>query len=669
MDGYLGGLQLQNLVADQHRHKKVFSVGLDPSAETAGMFQEEGVVAGWTMPSEGMAAAQESLLVETSSHKAFTFTFSKGSEIRSLDGQSPLSSPVHKVQPTYVPDDDGEVVLTLRMASLCYTHSPAFLQDLSNCLTEFKDYMSQVGSSIKSAATEVAMGLVNKRTDTAGSLYGSNLSLDATPGGTRGRRAPSLSEMAGDTSLDMGQSIEEPEEESSQFNLHLDAILQTPVIILPRTPTSSEVLVSHLGRISLRNFDLPVDPPSFSLASPRLAPDSSSKKLFVEIRDMSMYSVDLDKQKSLEKLTAKSGKAAMGTSVFHTPQPGGSVKASYGTPILHNTVIEFTLQKLQEEMSIMNTDTIDLTLGDDFMARGRNSMERDTDAPRVQTSSVMHVKGRVVNPLKVALGKQVYEQVLHTLDNITPEDVPINQPQNPDISIEEAPSGSVLADISEEGEHSTIHPSVSALKLDTVQVPRRMSRTLSRTSDCSGLDTTSAVKVDVIEHMAVRAYFELPDLNIKVLGEIGEGDQGVVDIQLHDFKLNFQKNDPWSKDIEISLQSLMIEDLLQDAKSKHRHLMVSHATARPGVHSKSRHLAGEGNTSQYLSQSCPSHMIDVPSPELPPSLPSSFHQENVFYTTSQKTQPVLTPKKRKQRFSIQSSMNSKTVVMLQVMLF
>ena len=40
---------------------------------------------------------------------------------------------------------------------------------------------------------------------------------------------------------------------SSSVNLTVKAVLQTPVIVLPRTPTSPEVFMAHLGRIVIEN--------------------------------------------------------------------------------------------------------------------------------------------------------------------------------------------------------------------------------------------------------------------------------------------------------------------------------------------------------------------------------------------------------------------------------
>lgn len=49
------------------------------------------------------------------------------------------------------------------MASLWYTHSSQFLAELQSCATEFKQYMANLARSIRSAATDMALGLVHAR--------------------------------------------------------------------------------------------------------------------------------------------------------------------------------------------------------------------------------------------------------------------------------------------------------------------------------------------------------------------------------------------------------------------------------------------------------------------------------------------------------------------------
>lgn len=53
--------------------------------------------------------------------------------------------------------------ITVRMASLWYTHSPQFLMELQSCATEFKQYLANLARSIRSAATDMALGLVHAR--------------------------------------------------------------------------------------------------------------------------------------------------------------------------------------------------------------------------------------------------------------------------------------------------------------------------------------------------------------------------------------------------------------------------------------------------------------------------------------------------------------------------
>ena len=60
-----------------------------------------------------------------------------------------------------------------------------------------------------------------------------------------------------DLTMDLGGGLDDtnvpPKPPSSSLNLRVKAVLQTPVIVLPRTPKSPEVLMAHLGRIVIEN--------------------------------------------------------------------------------------------------------------------------------------------------------------------------------------------------------------------------------------------------------------------------------------------------------------------------------------------------------------------------------------------------------------------------------
>lgn len=49
------------------------------------------------------------------------------------------------------------------MASVWYTHSGIFIGEIQSCATEFKQYLSNLAKSIKAAATDMAIGLVQTR--------------------------------------------------------------------------------------------------------------------------------------------------------------------------------------------------------------------------------------------------------------------------------------------------------------------------------------------------------------------------------------------------------------------------------------------------------------------------------------------------------------------------
>jgi len=91
-----------------------------------------------------------------------------------------------------------------------------------------------------------------------------------------------------------------------------------------------------------------------------------------------------------------------------------------------------------------------------------------------------------------------------------------------------------------------------------------------------------------------------------------------------------------------------MEDLLQDESSTHRCIMKSRGQRSNDA------VPAAGSAPFFLSQSCPTSIIDVPTPAMPPSLPSSLERdlENVFLAVSQqqaKRYALMTGRERKSR--------------------
>ena len=177
--------------------------------------------------------------------------------------------------------------INVEMASLLYVHSSRLVYELTLCSQNLKKYMTVFSDKVKAAATEVALGMVTKSKTISNSR-----------------------------SKNSGHFIED---------FRLNVYLQTPVIILPTSPSSYEVMVSHLGHISLKNH----------ICSDYRQNRNGRQRnhvIFAEIRDLSVYSLDCSKN-------IKKGNHLMSQSVeeLYSCKP-------FGISILQETIIEISVE-------------------------------------------------------------------------------------------------------------------------------------------------------------------------------------------------------------------------------------------------------------------------------------------------------------------------------------
>lgn len=145
IDGSLCGLQLLDLTPEGNRNQKVLHVGCDP-------LQAEN------LPSDLLTG------------KAFNFTLSRlGTSMASSAEYSNTSDIA----------SGGKMRLVVRVASVYYLHAPNLLLEVSQCITEFEDYLATIRASLATAAKELALGLVHKHSDPLNPVaHGSSWSLD-----------------------------------------------------------------------------------------------------------------------------------------------------------------------------------------------------------------------------------------------------------------------------------------------------------------------------------------------------------------------------------------------------------------------------------------------------------------------------------------------------------
>nr|XP_002733622.2 PREDICTED: vacuolar protein sorting-associated protein 13D-like [Saccoglossus kowalevskii] len=587
VDGFLGGLQVVDLTPEGAIHSKVFSIGDDVLSQDLDSIQSDiGVTKPEPIPAEMYKTAYDSTVFAAtdadidSTNKAFYFSFHKSransqpsspleSTTRSAFLDSDVGTPFSSYPYRHVGSQGTE--LKLRMASLCYTHSPRFIAELSSCASEFKMYMSSLAVSITQAATEVAKGIVTKRDYLTSSMGPSSLSGVLDSPVRKSTLSLSESLISGDGGE--GYFADDSLAQSASNKLKLDIVMQTPVVAFPRTPTSSELLVGHLGKIYLHN----VMRRTAAHESMHWV-DDRIERMYMEIRDINVFSINSDYLSRQARMDSLKKDVQLSDALMSTRR---------GDPILHNTTIELTIDQIPSEIQLGDQDEATNIHFEDLQDSGE------------ATQSTLKVTGRVVTPLKVVFAKHVFEQVLQTLDNLTFNDKNGNPDEmRSDASIPPASSATSLSS----QQSDDLSPDRKTVRFEEGEHPTASDNLPSPTQDAS---------------LKVVADFELPVLDVTLQDDFGDGNQDLVELAFKDFKVNLEKSTPYTTSIQVALGSLIMEDLLQPAESKHRYLMVS--TAQP---QKPQSMQQEGPA--FLSSSCPIRTKPTPAHTTASSLPASL---------------------------------------------
>jgi len=477
VEGSLSGLQLLNLTSEAHRHQHVLHVGhvsqqKRPSSSSSGV-------------------GFDGLRTDRTSSDAFVFKFTCG-------------PPAESLQTDDIAGNSAKMVL--RMASVTYLHFPHLLHELALCVSDFQAYFALITHSLRSAAADLAMGLVTNRHAellTAMSMYGSSWGLDV--GHLSSKSYTSFCQQlerewpAGEA--DAGLQLRDERvldgcgaAAASSLKFLLDAVLESPIVMLPRSAGSSEVLSLHLGKIviSNRSDDAESDRPS--------ALQSFSDSITVEIRNMSMCSSDLN--------------------ALRRPERSPGCQLSDGIVMLHDTSIEMRLKQQRGYL-------VDVFA--ELYARITD------DGPQCSMLDHLQVTGTVITPLRIVLTKHQYEQILNTLDNITlPNDMAA--PQSP-TAVQHNELGVPI--VTEE-----VLPGVSALKCDellSIQQPQ--------------LATASVSAGRPDPPLLVCGSFSLPSFIVQMRADLADGsvEKDIVALQLDGFEVNAVAQ-KWIKAFDFQLQ-------------------------------------------------------------------------------------------------------------------
>ncbi|XP_072751576.1 intermembrane lipid transfer protein Vps13D isoform X2 [Anoplolepis gracilipes] len=307
ISGSLGGVQVLDQTSTGKTHQRIISVGRDPLADPP------------HHPLEHFSG-----LSDDEQPEAFRFIVNRNTRLASEEDCAEI-----------------DLDLTIRVASVWYTHAPHLISELRSCADEFKQYLSNFARQIGAAATDMAIGLVNADDWTIPPR----------------KRLPSVS-------IDL--------DNTNGLSLRLDVLLESPVLVIPRSSHSKQVFVAHLGTMSLRH-----EPHLGSMAK---------HKVTLEVRDMNLYSLEVS-----------SNTGQLQNNLPMRAEEMYSCKES-GRPILHDTTLKILVEKqntLTQSMSFL----LDI---DDYTSN----------------SPIVQVNGAVITPLKVSLSRGQYEQLLDTFHRL-----------------------------------------------------------------------------------------------------------------------------------------------------------------------------------------------------------------------------------------------------------
>lgn len=314
----------------------------------------------------------------------------------------------------------------------------------------------------------------------------------------------------------------------------MDIVLDTPVLVLPRSSCSSQVFVAHLGKISLNNIsndDHPhqstpkinkiftIDEESLlNTEQPASLPgnyysstnmylseedllidevdgDNKLKETYVmDVRNMNLYSLDTKNRKGF-RLTALPR-----AEEFYSCQEDA-------VPVLHDTAIHLNIMRTYDNPSI------------DLMADMAN-----------ESIETLKVTGSVVKPLTLSLSRKEYEQLLETIENLFKVPVDLARPPT-NVSTANANSLPLYAETPDEEDGPE-------LVNQTFEFDKKFKRRLFSTSLAN----------EKVTYVEPKVSFELPVFAIQLKSHLNDP---LIEIFFRDFNVNYEKNNMYETSIQV----------------------------------------------------------------------------------------------------------------------
>lgn len=382
----------------------------------------------------------------------------------------------------------------------------------------------------------------------------------------------------------------------------MDIVLDTPVLVLPRSSCSSQVFVVHLGKISMtNNTDRMSDPDVENMQQQQKERRQSSLqkqgdcglKIFTIDEEMFMessqptidkkYCNQKDEYFSQEDLHNKSIDSEIPDQDYDDQQMENYVLDirninAYSLDTRNRKNFRVSALPRAEEFYSCREDAVPVLHDTAIHVNIIRRVEKpnvDILLDTIDPKELLQINGSMIKPLNLSLSRVQYLQLLETVENLfkVPADL-----ARPPTSVDTIKLVMKTTDNFE-------------LTNETFEIDSKFKRQLFQ-------PTIAYEKKSLIEPKVV---FELPIFIIQLKNELNDP---LIDIVFRDFNVNYEMNSMYETSLQVSLRSLLMEDLLQSPDSQHRSMLVSSSPENQQLRPNSA----------YSSRSCPNligpHFLD-----------------------------------------------------------
>ena len=285
------------------------------------------------------------------------------------------------------------------IASARYVHSAEFLSELLLCAGDFRSYAASAAKSLQTAAADVAKEFVSAANEGESVRVDSRIDTDDMQAVSSKRTAL-----------------------SKQLSVFI--CVETPVIVLPRSFNSPDLLVGNLGRITIRNTQL--NETVISHGREEETCPAVVDRIFLDINNVSLYSLSLSQY---QVTLLSDGKP---TFEFLKRKATGS-STPLRSPHRNNpklTNLASVREEIEKEESFMEhgedcnrIEWIEILHETGFqLVVDRISQDRIASGPQDKLyleGPSFKIEGKILKALKLELSSKTYNQLLETLNSLS----------------------------------------------------------------------------------------------------------------------------------------------------------------------------------------------------------------------------------------------------------